>query len=82
MSSQGKEKESEREEIKPLVEILKKNICWTCTKKDIINKQIPELVDIWIQQYLNEYDEVYADCPNLITKGRIATIQQLKDGLK
>lgn len=71
----------EVKEIMPLTHFLEENICWSCTKKDIIEKQIPDLVDIWMQQYLKEYDKVYADCPNLITKGRIAAILQLKDAL-
>lgn len=45
----------EVKEIENLRLILKDNICWTCTKEDIITNQIPDLVSLWIQKImLNE----------------------------
>lgn len=37
---------------KSLPQILKENVCWTCSKEDIINNQIPDLVSIYLEKFL------------------------------
>lgn len=32
-----------------IIQLLKDNICWTATKEDIINNQIPDLIRIWLE---------------------------------
>ena len=43
---------SEIRENKSFSQILAENICWTCTKEDITNNQIPDLVAVYLQRFL------------------------------